>query len=193
MNHRYASCTEAAERGDLHPGCSDTVTRRANDGATPACPWRETTTMTLPQSAARAVATSTRTSLPSVACVESNGYQTRGGTNNLFASRIRPREMSSPNEVAINHSNTQWREWRDGRSYRQEENTERRTAIVSFIPETQQDRGEVNAQLRCGIRFVPEARKLQIQRSELQEVARTAPSRLRKTRYLHPLPRGHGP
>lgn len=193
MNQQNASRMEAGELGDLHLGFGDTVTRRVNDGATPACLWRGTTTMKFPQSATGALATKTRTVLPSVAFVESNGQQTRRLTKSRFTSRIRPREMNSPNEVVINRSNKQWQERRDGRSYKQEEDTERRTAIVSFLEETQQDRGEVNVHLRCGIRFVPEARRLRIQRSELRGVARAASGRLRKTRYLHPLPRGHGP
>ena len=152
---------------------------------------------TLPQSATRAasrtkMAMNTMTFFRTIGFVEDPDRGTCGRSERSFAPLIPFGEMSSPKGLAINRPNKQWQERRDGRSYMQEEDTERRTAIVSFLEETQQDREGVNVHLRSGTRSTPGARRIRIQSSEFRGVARAASGRLR-TRYLHPLPRGHGP
>ena len=188
VTQQAPSCMEAGDRG-LPLQCPvDTVVVALVATAT---------TMTHPRGGRRTVArtitgVSAKTYSTLAAHVGGN-QRKRGHTEHPLAPRIRPREIGSPDGVVINRPNKQWQERRDGRSYMQEEYTERGTAIMSFLEEAQQDRREVNAHLHCGNRFVSEARKLQIQMLECRGVARAVSGQVRKTRYLHPLPRGHGP
>lgn len=63
--------------------------------------------------------------------------------------------MSSPPGLVINHSNMQWQDRRHERSYKQEEDTERRAVAVRFFGEVEQDRGEADGPLRRSAPFSP--------------------------------------